>query len=65
MHRYIYLGDRFTDRSLVGVPCDPVRRADGKCVVGRNSTQLVRFCDGSEVVVLRRRLRLQSKRTQC
>lgn len=60
--RYHYLGDRFTDSMLVGVPCDPVRRQDGKCIVGRNATQLVLFGDGHQVVVLRRRLRLKEKR---
>lgn len=55
--RYIYLGDRLTDPTLVQQPCDPVRRADGRCVVGR-SKQLVRFGDGRLVAVLRRRLRL-------
>ena len=54
--RYIYLGDRLTDPSLVNAACDPVRRRDGKCIVGK-SKQLVRFGDGRAVVVLRRRLR--------
>ena len=55
--RYTYLGDCMTDPALVGAPCDPVRRADGKCIVG-GSKQLVRFATGVEHVVLRRRLRL-------
>lgn len=59
--RYIYLGDKFTRDDLVGASCDPVRRADGKCIVGRNAVQLVRFETGEEHVVLRRRLRLRSK----
>ena len=54
--RYVYLGDRLTDRALVGLPCEPVRRADGKCVVGRGKA-LVLFADGTRHVVLRRRLR--------
>ncbi len=33
--RYVYLGDRLTDPALRGQRCDPVRRADGKCVVSR------------------------------
>lgn len=53
---YVYLGDRLTDPDLVMKVCRPVRRADGKCVCGR-SAQLVRFGDGTERVVLRRRLR--------
>lgn len=53
---YVYLGDRLTDPCLRGQPCEPERRPDGRCVVGR-SKQLVRFTDGRLVVVLRRRLR--------
>lgn len=56
--RYTYLGDSLTASTLIGQPCDPVRRADGRCVVGRGKA-LVRFGDGRSVVVLRRRLRLQ------
>lgn len=56
--RYVYLGDKLTDPALRNVPCNPVLRADGKCVCGR-SKQLVRLQDGREVVVLRRRLRVQ------
>lgn len=57
--RYVYLGDRLTDPGLVGQPCAPIRRADGKCLVGRSPrNQAVRFEDGREVVVLARRLRL-------
>ena len=57
--RYTYLGDRMTDPRWAGQPCDPVLRADGKCIVGRKPrNQLVRFADGSLVVVLGRRLRL-------
>lgn len=60
--RYVYLGDRLTDPRLIGQPCDPVRRADGKVVVGqRPRNQLVQFADGSRVVVLGRRLRLTEK----
>ena len=55
--RYVYLGDRLTCPTLKGQPCDPVRRADGKCVVGRGS-QLVRFADGVQRIVIRRRLRV-------
>lgn len=59
--RYVYLGDRWTRDEIRGAPCDPVRRADGKCIVG-GSKQLVRFADGREEVVLRRRLRVQEAR---
>lgn len=58
--RYVYLGGMLTDPRLVGALCDPVRRPDGKCVVG-GSNQLVRFTDGTEHVVLRRRLRVRSE----
>ena len=63
MMRYVYLGDRLTAAALKGQPCDPVRRADGKCIVGRGA-QLVRFADGSERVVVRRRLRVQPARAE-
>ena len=57
--RYTYLGDALTDPSLVHQPCDPVRRADGKCIVStRMATELVRFADGVHRVVKRRRLRV-------
>ena len=55
--RYLYLGTRQSDPRLRGQPCDPVRRPDGKCIVGRGN-QLVRFADGRRVVVVRRRLRV-------
>ena len=58
MSRYVYLGAMGTDPALVGQPCDPVRRADGRCIVGRGA-QLVRFADGGARVVVRRRLRLR------
>jgi hypothetical protein len=61
--RYIYLGDRLTDAALKGRGCDPVRRSDGKCVVGR-SKQLVEFDEGKHVVVLRRRLRVHDALSQ-
>jgi hypothetical protein len=60
--RYTYLGDRLTRSDLVMAPCDPVRRGDGKCVVGK-SKQLVTFNDGTQFVVLRRRLRLRPTKT--
>lgn len=62
MSRYVYLGDKLTDPTLIGQPCDPVLRADGKCLIGRKPrNQLVRFANGREVVVLARRLRLTAK----
>jgi hypothetical protein len=58
--RYVYLGDKLTDPALVGRACDPVRRADGKCIVGRRTASaLVVFERETEPrVVLRRRLRV-------
>ena len=61
--RYTYLGDRQTREDLRGAQCDPVRRADGKCVVSvRLASALVEFEGGRRAVVARRRLRLNSKR---
>jgi hypothetical protein len=61
--RYIYLGDKLTADRYRGKLCNPVRRSDGKCVVGRKPrTQIVEFEDGERVVVLARRLRLRSNR---
>lgn len=39
--RYTYRGDRLTALALRGLQCDPVRRADGKCVRGKNGNMLV------------------------
>lgn len=58
--RYLYLGDRWTDARWIGRECDPVRRADGRCIVGK-SKALVIFDCGTRVVVMRRRLRVLSK----
>lgn len=55
--RYVYRGDALTAPALKGLPCNPVRRADGKTVVGR-SKQLVQFADGRRAVVMRRQLRV-------
>lgn len=55
--RYVYLGDRATDPALVGMRCDPVLDARGKCVVGRGSA-LVVDTQGTQYVVIRRRLRI-------
>lgn len=53
---YVYRGDRWSDERLKGAPCVAVRRADGKCVRGRNGSMLVEF--GAErVLVLGRQLR--------
>lgn len=61
--RYVYLGDAWTDERLRGAKCDPVRRADGKCILStRMATALVRFESGETHVVKRRRLRLLERR---
>lgn len=61
--RYRYLGDRLTDERYREQPCDPVRRADGRVIVGTGKgvprNQLVRFSDGTEAVVRARLLRLR------
>lgn len=57
--RYTYLGDKQTRPELVGVQCDPVRRPDGKCIVSvPMATAMVTLEDGTEHIVLRRRLRV-------
>lgn len=50
--RYTYLGDRWTAPALRGRVCGPVRRPDGRCVVGRSmGSALVEFVDGTRAVV--------------
>ena len=62
MMRYTYLGNAQTDPTLCNLQCDPVRRADGKCIVGvKMATALVIDAQGRKHVVLRRRLRLNAK----
>lgn len=57
--RYTYLGNKLTDAALIGMQCDPVRRADGKCVISQKmATALVVDVNGQRHVVLRRRLRV-------
>lgn len=61
--RYVYLGDRQTDPTLIGRRCDPVRDARGKCIVSTKMAHaLVRF-EGEDLPrnVNRRRLRLVEK----
>ena len=60
--RYIYLGTKDTRPELRGLPCDPVRRPDGKAIVStQRATALVVDAQGRRYVVARRRLRLASK----
>ena len=57
--RYIYLGDALTDPAHIGMACDPVRRADGKCIISQKmATALVIDSRGQKHVVKRRRLRV-------
>ncbi len=57
--RYTFLGDKQTASALAGMQCDPVRRADGKCVVSvKMATALVVDERGRRYVVPRRRLRV-------
>lgn len=53
---YTYLGDRHTGQLFKGKPCTAVKRADGKCIRGKNGNMLVEF-DGKKVVVIARLLR--------
>ena len=54
---YVYLGDRHTADELRGAIVTAVRRADGKCIRGRNGNMLVQTANGRKVVVLGRLLR--------
>ncbi len=63
--RYHYLGDKLTDPTLIGMACDPVRRADGKCIISQKmATALVVDQQGRKHVVLRRRLRVNNSHPQ-
>lgn len=54
---YKYLGDRITDIKYKGQFCAAIRQPNGKCIRGKNANMLVRFEDGSTVVILARLLR--------
>lgn len=51
------MGDRLTATDIKGLPCRAVRRANGKCIRGRNANMLVEFPDGVKMVILARRLK--------
>lgn len=53
---YVYAGDKLTDPLLRGLPVNAVRRADGRCVRGKNGNMLVESVDGRQFVVLGRHL---------
>ena len=55
--RYVYLGDRLTDRALAGQRCSAVLRSDGKCVLGRSAMLVLFDGEGAPRVVQRRLLR--------
>jgi hypothetical protein len=54
---HLFLGDRWTDPKLRHQPCGTVKRADGRCIRGRNGNILVVLPSGRRVVVPGRRLR--------
>lgn len=66
--RYTYRGDRLTSSALKGIQCDPVRRADGKCVRAKPyridgktvsmGTMLVVDASGKQYAVIGRQLRV-------
>ena len=56
--RYTYRGDKLTDSKIKGMQCNPVKRADGKCVTSKMATMLVVDEQGNRHVVLRRQLRV-------
>ena len=57
--RYIYHGDKLTTPEIKGMHCDPVRKANGKCIISyKMQTALVVDEQGRKHVVLRRLLRL-------
>lgn len=60
-YEYVYLGDRSTATSYKGQKCRAVRRADGKCVRGKNGNMLVSFYE--TVVVVQARLLRKIKRS--
>lgn len=57
MTAYTYLGDRLTDPALKGARVHAIRRADGKCIRGRNGSMLVVTDDGRRIIVIARLLR--------
>jgi hypothetical protein len=57
MMQYTYLGDKNTAAEWKGVFCKAVRRADGKCIRGKNGSMLVQLNDGRKMVVIGRLLR--------
>jgi hypothetical protein len=58
--KYLYRGDKLTDKQYSGQICKAVRRPDGKCIRGKNGSMLVEF-EGKKVVVIGRQLRKLKK----
>jgi hypothetical protein len=54
---YVYLGDRNTKDVLKKQHCKAVRRANGKCIRGKNGSMLVEFENEIKAVVVGRLLR--------
>lgn len=62
MPEYIYKGDKYAKTGqYAGKLCSAIRRADGKCIRGKKGTMLVRFDDGTAVVVIAKWLRKINK----
>ena len=53
MTEYLYIGDRLTSDLYKGGRCEAVRRADGKCIRGKNGNMLVSFGENKTVVLAR------------
>lgn len=55
---YTYNGDKYAKTGqYAGKFCSAIRRENGKCIRGKNGNMLVRFEDGTAVVVLAKMLR--------
>jgi len=48
MSDYIYLGDKQTDERFKNKPCNAVRRANGKCIRGKNRNMAVESESGEK-----------------
>lgn len=60
-YRYVYRNRIYRGHGAPhGLRCDPIRRLDGRCLVGPRHAA-VRFEDGTEAIVIRRALRLTEK----
>lgn len=64
MWEYRYHGDKQTDSQLKSRLCKAVRRADGKCIRGKNGSMLVEFESGRQIVVGRLLRKIQREERQ-